>query len=100
MPKNKSIKKKNKKTKEPASPAQPKDETALIKKRLDEKSFSPVILVAQSEESMKIMGKRRKMSEIQKSSSNGIARVSSSIGVGNHEQIKSDDPGFPRKSAT
>lgn len=58
MPKKKSIKKKNQVAEKLPTKLQPEDEIALIKKRLNEKSFRPVILVAQSEEAAKIIDQR------------------------------------------
>jgi len=58
MPKKKSIRKKNQVAENRPTTLQPKDETAIIKKRLDEKSFSPVVLVTQSEESIKVIDQR------------------------------------------
>ena len=58
MPKGKSIRKKNRKTEAIPVAAQAKDETALIEKRLDELSFKPTVLVAQSEESIKMINQR------------------------------------------
>jgi hypothetical protein len=55
MPKEKPVGKKGRETKAIAVPAPLKDEIALIEKRLDELSFRPVLLVAQSKESSKIV---------------------------------------------
>ena len=72
MPKKKSIRKKNQVAENRPTTLQPKDETAIIKKRLDEKSFSPVVLVTQSEESIKVIDQRT--SDLKKATKNPTLR--------------------------